>query len=137
MIIKLMDRWGNSHYIDEGELYNEKRYVYQRTKKGKRKPDNERLYAEQWIMKDNLVYDKSQSTEHKRSSEYLNRHKSETNIAQECKHADTKEGERTPLRYGTASTEICLSCGAYRTLHHKAGRWILPATLKKDLLDAL
>lgn len=40
-----------------------------------------------------------------------------------CPHQDREEGPRVPLRWGSAPTEVCRQCGAYRTMHHGPGRW--------------
>lgn len=40
-----------------------------------------------------------------------------------CKHSSTKSGPRMPLRYGSAATDVCEACGAYRLMHHGPGPW--------------
>lgn len=42
-----------------------------------------------------------------------------------CAHPSEhrKPGQRVPLRYGSAETEVCAACGAWRTLAHGPGRW--------------
>jgi hypothetical protein len=40
-----------------------------------------------------------------------------------CPHAETKEGPRMPLRYGSGATEVCIACGAYRVNLHGFGPW--------------
>lgn len=40
-----------------------------------------------------------------------------------CFHDAIELGPRVPLRYGSAPTEVCKDCGAYRTMHHTPGRW--------------
>jgi hypothetical protein len=44
----------------------------------------------------------------------------------QCQHAATHEGPRCPLRYGSAATEVCDSCGYWRTMHHMPGPWESP-----------
>ncbi len=43
-----------------------------------------------------------------------------------CEHPaeSVKSGPRVRLRWGTAETEVCKLCGAYRTMHHGPGRWL-------------
>ncbi len=40
-----------------------------------------------------------------------------------CNHAKVIAGPRTPLAFGSAATEVCIFCGAYRTMPHGPGRW--------------
>ncbi len=42
-----------------------------------------------------------------------------------CTHPveSVKPGPQTPLLWGSAETEVCTLCGAYRTMHHKPGQW--------------
>lgn len=40
-----------------------------------------------------------------------------------CAHDRVLTGPRIPLRWGTAPTEVCSDCGAWRTTHHQPGRW--------------
>jgi hypothetical protein len=40
-----------------------------------------------------------------------------------CEHARRREGPRVPLRHGSAASEICEDCNAWRTMHHGPGRW--------------
>ena len=39
-------------------------------------------------------------------------------------------GPRIPLVYGSAATEICTNCLAWRTTHHRSGKW------RRDSLEA-
>jgi len=45
-----------------------------------------------------------------------------------CKHPDDRrrKGPRTPLRYGSAATEVCRDCGAWRMDHNGLSRWFAP-----------
>jgi hypothetical protein len=51
-----------------------------------------------------------------------------------CLHSETEPGPRVPLRWGSAATELCRACAAYRTLHHNPGEWQLgpPDTERSD-----
>lgn len=40
-----------------------------------------------------------------------------------CLHSETKPGARYPLRYGSAATEECQTCGAYRMVGHGISEW--------------
>lgn len=39
-----------------------------------------------------------------------------------CAHTKTKRGKDAPLRYGSYRTEVCKTCGAYRTHGHDMHR---------------
>lgn len=42
----------------------------------------------------------------------------------ECKHDDLLvPGPRVDMRWGTAPTQICAKCGAWRTMLHVPGLW--------------
>ncbi len=43
-----------------------------------------------------------------------------------CSHAETEEGPKTPLRYGSSGTEICKKCQMWRTTIHPNGQWRNP-----------
>lgn len=53
--------------------------------------------------------------------------------AQSCKHAELGEGPRMPLLYGSAATEICKACGAWRDTrdvgehYRRSGKGFRPA----------
>jgi hypothetical protein len=42
---------------------------------------------------------------------------------QGCKHVETKRGRREPTVWGSWPTEVCVTCGAKRTLGHVVGPW--------------
>jgi hypothetical protein len=42
-----------------------------------------------------------------------------------CGHTRTKRGENVPLRWGSARSEVCVDCGAFRTHSHTdPTRWL-------------
>lgn len=41
-----------------------------------------------------------------------------------CQHAEKKPGPRYPMRWGSATTEVCKGCDAYRLLLHGVGPWL-------------
>jgi len=50
-----------------------------------------------------------------------------------CLHYSITRGPVVPLVHGSAATDICTECGAYRTLHHKPGPWLPgPAITEED-----
>lgn len=43
-----------------------------------------------------------------------------------CRHPSkhvSPNGPRMPMRYGSAATDVCLECGAWRTDCHGKGKW--------------
>jgi len=44
-------------------------------------------------------------------------------MAKRCEHEETKEGPRSPLRYGSAPTEVCAHCGQWRMVHFPNCIW--------------
>lgn len=52
-----------------------------------------------------------------------------------CLHDIFEDGPRVPLAYGSAPTDVCVMCGAWRTTHHILGRWQLAETLEAALIE--
>ena len=55
-----------------------------------------------------------------------------------CRHRRFKDGPRTPLRWGSAATQVCEDCGAWRE-DERNGEWsrwrlarLLPARLEDN-----
>lgn len=46
-----------------------------------------------------------------------------TNEQAGCVHLEVSLGPRIPLRHGSAETEVCDYCKAWRTIHHTKGIW--------------
>jgi hypothetical protein len=59
---------------------------------------------------------------------------------EECEHPDEYviEGPRTPLRYGSAATQICLKCGGYRLNFRYLHNWESgPVPTEEDYEDEI
>jgi len=59
-----------------------------------------------------------------------------------CSHPASyrRNGPRVPLRYGTAPSEVCRKCGAWRTVLHVPGDWHEDQTIdeyKKEIENEL
>lgn len=53
-----------------------------------------------------------------------------------CLHDVFEDGPRVPLRYGSAPTDVCVMCGAWRTTHHVLGHWQRVETLEEALQES-
>jgi len=40
----------------------------------------------------------------------------------DCRHESTRRGKDVPRRWGSFRTEVCASCGAFRTHGHDPGK---------------
>ena len=53
-----------------------------------------------------------------------------------CLHDIFEDGPRVPLRHGSAPTDQCVMCGAWRTTHHVLGPWRPEDTLAEALIES-
>lgn len=53
----------------------------------------------------------------------------------ECPHEWVNDGPRIPLRYGSAPTEVCTDCGAWRDIRPPVGAWRPAAELAFSFQD--